>query len=312
MSFWKNKSKNFKKNIFYGIFVAIILALSIILSCNNLKIFNQKNIFDKTSVSDTTTQECVADMSVHFLNVGKADCAYIKCGDYNVLIDAADKEPTDTVVEYLKRQGVTKLDLVVASHPHRDHIGQMDKVINEFEIGSFIEPDIPRKILPTSVTYENMLKALIKKKVHAKIASPGEKIEFGNMKIEILGPISKNENLNDNSVILKITYGSVSFLFTGDAGKSEETDLINSEYDLSSTVLKVGHHGSNSSSTYKFLGKVNPEYAAISVGPDKSNLPKEKVLNRLEKFCSKIYRTDESGTIIFLTDGKKIDVKTEK
>ena len=312
MSFFKKQNKNFKKNIFYGIIAVMILALSLILSYSDIKNFNWKSIFDQTGVSDTTTQDYGSNMSVHFLNVGKADCAYIKCGDHNVLIDAADKESTNTVVEYLKRQGVAKLDLVVASHPHRDHIGQMDKVIKEFEIGSFIEPDIPKEILPTSVTYENMLRALIDKKVKAKIAVPGEKFEIGDMKIEIFGPIVKRESINNNSVVIKITYGSVSFLFAGDSGKPEETDLINSGYDLSSTVLKVGHHGSNSSSTYKFLGKVSPKYAVISVAPDKSNLPKEKVLERLKKFSDHIYRTDEDGTIIFLTDGKEISVKTEK
>jgi competence protein ComEC len=148
--------------------------------------------------------------------------------------------------------------------------------------------------------------------VKAKIAIPGEKFEIGDMKIEIFGPISENEIVNNNSVVVKITYNSVSFLFVGDAEKAEETDLINSGYDLNSTVLKVGHHGSKTSSTYKFLGKVSPKYAVISVGPDKSNLPKEKVLKRLEKFSDHIYRTDKNGTIIFLTDGKKIEVKTEK
>ncbi len=312
MNFSKNRSENFKKNIYYGIFVVLILALAVVLSYGDIKNLSWKDFFDKVGVSDNTTKNYDSDMSVHFLDVGKADCAYIECDDHSILIDAADKEPTDTVVEYLKRREVTKLDLVIASHPHRDHIGQMDKVIKEFEINRFIEPDIPKDIIPTSVTYENMLKALIKKNVNIKVASPGESFDIGDMKVEIFGPISKHENINNNSVITKITYGSVSFLFMGDAEKSEESDLINSEYNLNSTVLKIGHHGSNTSSTYKFLGKVNPDYAVISVGPDKSNLPKEKVLERIKKFCGNIYRTDESGTVIFLTDGKEIKVKTEK
>lgn len=310
MSFSKNQ--NFKRNIFYGIFALLILILSVVLSYGDIKNSGWKNIFDKAGISDITTKNYDVPMSVHFLNVGKADCAYIKCGDHNILIDAADKEPSDIVVEYLKRQGVKKLDLTVASHPHRDHIGQMDKVIQEFEIDKFIEPDVSEDIIPTSATYENTLKALLEKKVKVQKACPGESFNIGDMKIQIFGPINPHEILNNNSVVVKITYGSVSFLFVGDAEKSEELDLIDSAYNLKSTILKVGHHGSDTSSTYKFLGKVNPDYAVISVGPSKSNTPKESVLKRIKKFCNNIYRTDECGTIIFLTDGQEIKVETER
>ena len=132
------------------------------------------------------------------------------------------------------------------------------------------------------------------------------------MKSEILAPINYHNKLNSNSIVMKITYGEVSFLFTGDAEKPEEEDIINSGENLKSTVLKVGHHGSKTSSSYNFLSKVKPAYAVISVAPDKSNLPKEIILNRLNKFCDKIYRTDENGTVIMRTDGKKIKFETEK
>ncbi len=312
MNFLKNKSKNFKKDIFYGISALLILITSATLSFGNLKNFNWKNIFDRAGVSDTTTRNYGAEMSVHFLNVGKADCAYITCDGHNILIDAADKEPTDVVTEYLKRQQVKEIDLVVATHPHRDHIGQMDKIIKEFKIGRFIESKVSKNKVSNNITYENMQKALTERHVKVITVSPGENFEVGNMKVEIFGPIYPHEKENNNSIVLKVTYGLVKFLFMGDAEKAEEEELMKSDTDLKSTVLKVGHHGSNTSSTYKFLGKVNPQYAVISVGPDKSNLPKEKVINRLKKFCDNIYRTDENGTIIFLTNGKDIAVRTEK
>ncbi len=308
----KKFKNNFSKKFLYALLIACGFILSIILSYGNLENFSWNKIFDYTNLSDNTTKNHDYPMHVHFLNVGKADCAYIKCEDKNILIDAADKDFSDTVVEYLKRLNVKKFDLVAISHPHRDHIGQMDKVIETFKIDKFIEPKVPKNIMPTSVTYENMLTALNKHSVNLKTAKANEKFKIGNLKFEILGPISAGKSLNNNSLVLKITYKNISFLFTGDAEQPEESEIINAGFNLKSTVLKVAHHGSNTSSTYKFLGKVSPKYAVISVGPDRSNLPKEKTLKRLNKFCSNIYRTDMNGTVIFLTDGEKIEVKTEK
>ncbi len=305
------KNENAKK-IAGAIILLLMVLVSIFLSYGDVKNFNWHSIFDKSNISDITTKKYDAEMQVHFLDAGKADCAYIKCKDKHILIDAADVETTNSVVEYLKRQNVSKFDLIVVSHPHRDHIGQMDNVINEFEIDKFIMSEISDGIVPTSVTYEKMLKSLINHKVDVQNVTVGKIFLIGDTKIEIFGPINEYDNLNNNSIVLKITYGTVSFLFTGDAEKQEEFDIMNSGADLKSTVLKVAHHGSNTSSTQKFLGKILPEYAIISVGPDRSNLPKTSVLERLKKFGTKIYRTDLNGTIIFLTDGEKIDILKER
>lgn len=295
------------------------------------------------------------NLSVHFLSVGKADCAYIKCKDVNILIDAADKEPAGVVYEYLKRQKVEKLDMVFMSHPHRDHIGQMARVIRDFKVDKFVEAGTPKSIIPTTWTYEKMLKALIDKKVPVESVSAGKKFKIGDLKIYILGPVRVNkENLNDNSIVMKITYKNVSFLFTGDASRAEENDIIkhyglielrdnkiknnlslkykiyektrrfkNSEKNinkkqnpLKANVLKVGHHGSNSSSTDKFLKLVSPDYAVVSTASKKSmGLPsgwRWRAGERLQKHCVKIYKTYKSGNIIFLTDGKTVKVETEK
>lgn len=308
--------KYFKKSKFnYGILALLVLCFTFILNFESIKNFNWNSLIETTansSNSETKNESFDLGMSVHFLDVGKADCCYIECEDKRILIDAADKEPTNVVVEYLERQNVKKLDLVVVSHPHRDHIGQMSNVIDNFKIGKFIAAKVPDNITPTYATYEKMLRTLNKNKVKIEYVKSGKKFEIGNMKIEILGPINYHNNLNSNSIVMKITYGEVSFLFTGDAEKPEEEDIVNSGANLKSTVLKVGHHGSKTSSSYNFLSNVKPDYAVISVGPDRSNLPKEIILNRLNKFCNKIYRTDESGTIIIRTDGKKIKFETEK
>ncbi len=299
----------------YWYIIPVILCFAFIFNGNLLKDFSWNKLIESSDVgnnSEINQKNSENNMYLHFLNVGKADCCYIKYKDKNILIDAADKEPTNVVTEYLERQGVKKLDLVVVSHPHRDHIGQMKDVIEKFEIDKFIAAKVPQNITPTSVTYEKMLKALKKKGIKINYVKSGEKFNIGDIKIEILGPVNSHENLNSNSVVMKIKYNNVSFLFTGDAEKVEEEDIINSNADLKATVLKVGHHGSKTSSSYNFLSKVKPKYAVISVGPDKSNLPKEIILKRLDKFCDKIYRTDERGTIILSTDGNDIKMKSEK
>lgn len=298
---------------------------------------NDINKFSNDVNSNISSNTYDDDMSVHFLSVGKADCAYIHCKDVNILIDAADKDANNFVVEYLKRQNLEKLDMVVMSHPHRDHIGQMASVIKEFEVDKFIDVDLPKSIIPTTWTYEKMLKALIDKQIPVESVSAGKNFELGDLKIDILGPVRINrDNMNDNSIVMKVTYKDVSFLFTGDATKTEENDIIkhyglynskrkkmnklkneaNLQNVLKADVLKVGHHGSNSSSTERFLKLVKPEYAVVSTASRESmGLPpgwRWDALERLQECCDKVYKTYESGNVIFLTDGKDIKVETEK
>ena len=299
----KYKAKKLFKNLISG---AILIFLAVAFFLTNTKENYWKNISENLDIS---SQSVNCDMKVHFLNVGDADCAYIKCGDYKILIDAADKEPSDTVCEYLIKHNVKKLDLVIMSHPHRDHIGQMKSIIDNFDIDKFVQSDIPENILPTSVTYENMLKSLVDKKVNTKTLGAGDNFNLGDLKFKILGPVKSSENLNNCSLVVKIEYKDVSFLFTGDAEKAEEYSMLKSGRNLNATVLKVGHHGSTTSTTANFLKAVHPKYAVIS-SEDKQN--KNSVIKRLEESCERVYKTYENGNIIFITDGKNIDIKTEK
>ena len=305
-----------KKGLKYWISFLVMVLISGFMSYNNIENLNWRTVFKNIGISDYVPKEIDGnnkyEMSVHFLNVGKADCAYIKCGEYNMLIDAADREPTNVVVEYLKRQGVSKLDLVVVSHPHRDHIGQMAEVIREFKVDKFIQPQVPNEIIPVSTSYEKMLKALKEKNVKVESTKGRKNLNLGDMAIEFFGPISNDTNINNNSVVLKIKYSDISFLFTGDAEKLEENEILEKGYDLKSTVLQVGHHGSRTSSGENFLANVLPQYAVVSVAPDRNNLPKQDVINRISKYCKNIYRTDLNGTIVMLTDGKNLKVTTEK
>lgn len=273
------------------------------------KIFNDLDISNSSNFSD----DIFEGLEAHFINVGKADAIYLKSGEKNILVDSGDKEPHGVVVSYLKKQNVQKLDLVVATHPHRDHIGQMSDVIENFKIDTFIEPNIPSEVTPVTVTYEGMLKSLRNKNVNARLVRSGEHFEFDSVKIDVIGPVSPSDNINNNSIVLRITYKNVSFLLTGDAEKAEESEILKSGQNVKSDVLKVGHHGSNTSTSAKFLTAVAPKYAVISVLSDKPGSPAAAVVKRLEKFCGKnIYRTDQSGTIIIFTNGEEISVKTEK
>lgn len=251
-------------------------------------------------------------LEAHFLNVGKADCAYIRCGESRILIDSGDRDTSEKVVEYLKAQGVKRLNLVVATHPHRDHIGQMESVIREFEILKFATSDLPDNLVPTSAIYKKMLQALKSKNIHIDNVASGDAFNIGDMKVDILGPCKKYDSLNNNSVVVKMSYRSVSITLMGDAEKSSEADILKKGFNMKSDILKVGHHGSNTSSTLSFLKAVNPSYAVISSAPDKNHLPKDNIVKRIEKLGTKVYRTDIHGNIIFLSDGKDIEVKTEK
>lgn len=309
----RKKLKN--KNLFITTLILLLLFVSaIVFYSDNPSIPTLNNIYNFFNISNGTVNEDYESypLSVHILNVGKADAIYIKSNENNLLIDSGDTDTKEQVVQYLKNNNVKKLDLIIATHPHKDHIAGMPNVINTFSIDKFIMPDLSEDIVPTSKTYTSMLKSLNDNNVPVEKPIPGDTFDIGDLNIEILGPVNKYENLNDNSVVAKITYKNTSFLFTGDAEKDSEADLISSGTNLKSTVLKVGHHGSKTSSTQKFLSATSPKYAVISVGPDSNNLPKESTIERLKKNNIETYRTDKNGTVVFVSDGDNIDVFTEK
>ncbi len=310
-----NKTKNI---ILYLIAAVIIFSASISIFSDSSLMFWQ-DVFNYIS----PTKEVIAyseegrelteeKMSVHIIDVGKADSIYINSGDKNILVDAGDIDTSNKVLEYLKKRDVKKLDLVVVSHPHKDHIGGMRDIINEIQIERFMMPEVPDDIIPTGKTYESMLLALDKNNIKVDKPICGDSFKIGDMELNILSPSKQYDKLNNNSIVIKLKYGSKSFLLTGDAEKEAENDIIKSGYDLKSDVLKVGHHGSKTSSTQNFLNAVSPKYAAISVGENNKNLPRYSVVSRIEQSNITIFRTDINGDIVFVTDGNNIDVKVEK
>ena len=251
---------------------------------------------------DTIQTEDVL-LRVDFLNVGQADCALLSTIGHYMVIDGGNNGDADTILSYLEGQGVEKLDAVVGTHPHEDHIGSLDAIINHFDVDAVYMP----KIMHTSKTFEDVLDAVANKGLKIKSPSPGDTIDFNGLEIEVLGPQREYKDFNNNSIVLKVNAGETAFLFTGDAEETAEKDILQAGYDLQADVLKVGHHGSSTSSSQAFLQAVKPKYAVISVGVGNSyHHPEEEALQRLQSIGAEIYRTDLQGNIVCTTDGKNI------
>ena len=258
-------------------------------------------------------------LTCEFLDVDQADCELISLPDgKTALIDAGNRGDGEQIVEYLKQKGISKIDYLIATHPHADHIGGMSDVIDSFEIGEIFAPKVAEKDLPTSKTYEEFISSIRNKNVKTTTARAGITLFSGeDYKAECFSPSGTDyEDLNHYSAVVKITYGIHSFLFTGDAETINEKEMQKADYYLKSDVLKVGHHGSDSSSSKKFLKAVSPKYAVISCGKGNDyGHPHKEPLERLENLENppKIYRTDLDKTIIIKADGKTengIEIKT--
>lgn len=259
---------------------------------------------------DTSNVSVNKKLKVHFIDVGQADSILIQTPDgKSMLIDAGNNADGQAVVSYLKGQGVSKIDILVGTHPHEDHIGGMDNVINSFEIGQIYMP----KVSHTTKTYEDVLTAISRKGLKITSPTPGSTFSLGEVRFTILAPNSSTyEDMNDYSIVLKMEYGNTSFLFTGDAEQVSENEIIAKGYNLKADVLKVGHHGSSSSTSQAFLDKVSPKYAVIMVGSDNNyGHPHKETMDKLEAKGIPVYRTDENGTIVATSDGNNITFNTQ-
>ncbi|MDR7665504.1 lamin tail domain-containing protein [Methanosarcina sp. Z-7115] len=250
------------------------------------------------------------NLTVYFLDVGQGDSIVIEYKNKSMLIDAGEQDQGEVVSNYLRDQGISTLDYVVATHPHSDHIGGMVDILNNFKIEHFIDSGYPH----TSKTYENMLTTIDQKNIPFEVAKAGQTIDLDpSVDIQVLNPgTTYSDELNENSVVLKVTYGDTSFLLMGDAGLETEEIIIKAGYDVDADILKVGHHASRSSSGETFISAVSPEVSVIEVGAGNDyGHPHVEILERLEK-ASKVYRTDLDGTISVTTDGSTYAVTTQK
>lgn len=244
-----------------------------------------------------------SNLRVHFIDVGQADCNLIQLpGGKSMLIDAGNNDDGPDVVRYIMSQGIHKLDIVVGTHPHEDHIGGLDDVIKAFDVGDVYMP----KVQHNTKTFRNVLSAVKEKDLKVQTAKAGvELLKESGLEAVVLAPVKeKYEDLNNYSAIIRMVYGNTSFLFTGDAEKESEEEISG---NVQADVLKTGHHGSSTSTTKEFLQRVNPKYALISCGTDNSyGHPHKETPQKLEDAGVIVFRTDMDGTVIFESNGKTV------
>lgn len=259
---------------------------------------------DLTQSSKSPNDE---NLMISYMDVGQGDAAYIKVNGNDILIDAGPRSNSKELLEQLKAKNIDDFELVIATHPHEDHIGGMVDVFKEYNVKNFYSP----KVTHTTKTYENLVKAVKDEGLKINELKGGMVIDLGDgADFEVFTPQNSNyEELNDYSPIMKLNFGETSYLFTGDAEKLAENEALTKYKDsLDSDVIKFGHHGSSSSSSPAFIEAVSPEYGIISCEKgNKYGHPHRETLDIIKKYNIKTFRTDTDGEIILTSDGKKIE-----
>lgn len=245
---------------------------------------------------------------IEYVDVGQGDCAIIQCDGHYMMIDGGPSDASSTVYTILKNKGIKSIDYMIATHPDADHIGGLSGALNYASIGkcycSVASHD--------TKTFNSLVKYLGKQNLSITIPKAGEAFNLESAVVQIVGPIYSSSDTNNGSIVIKVTYGSNSFIFMGDAEEEEESSILSARKDLSSDVIKIGHHGSASSTSNELLKRVNPTYAVISVGKNSYGHPTASTLNKLIQSDITIYRTDLQGDIICTSDGKHIEFTTER
>lgn len=246
---------------------------------------------------------------VHFIDVGQGDAVLLVCEGEAMMIDGGSSYDSDLAYAYLKKLEITHLKYMVATHPDDDHIGGLSGALRYASVErAFCSVDTY-----DSIPFENYRKALEKQGVSIEIPDTDEHLTLGSAEVKVLAPLENLEEINNNSIVIRVTYGNNSFLFTGDAEFSEESSILGSGQEIKSDVLKVGHHGSEYSTSSTFIDAVKPSIAVISCEKDNDyGFPKQRVLDLLAKNEIALYRTDLHGDIIVSSDGESISVSVEK
>ncbi len=301
------KNGKINKKVIYLIII-LVIAVASAAGVNFDKIFGEfPTTFGSSEVSSDSS------FKIHFVDVGQGDCTLVESNGEYLLIDAGENGHETEVLNYLRSTGIEKLDYIIATHQHSDHIGGIPEVLEEYECDNIIMPRLTKAQTPTNSTYTAFLKAVQASEAKVISAKPGLSYALGGATFEILGPVTDDaEDINSMSAVTKITYGENSFLITGDAETEEELEIIDNGADLDCDVLRAGHHGSSTSSCKDFLNAVTPEICVISCGADNDyGHPHDKAVNRIKKHTEEIYRTDICGSIVMSSDGENIDISYE-
>ncbi len=291
-----------------GIILITVLAL-LLSACSS---FNEEP--DKSSTSLKISELLGAQyegsrLVVHFIDVGQGDCSLLECDGEAMMIDGGDNDASDIVYTYLKKNNIGHLKYIIATHPDSDHIGGLSGALNAVRS---VEQAFCSELEYDTKTFKNFKANLAKKNTILEVPTLGSTFSLGSASFQIIGPFNSGER-NENSIVVRVTFGETSFLFMGDADHDEENDLMKSKYEIESDVIKIGHHGSADSTSKKFLKKVNPSFATISSGKkNQYRHPHEETLALLKKEKINLFRTDMQGDVVFVSDGKEIKYATAR
>ena len=315
--------KNNNKIRFLFMVIGLFIVLYSVLFLNKDNIENnfnnnvQNNQINNVEVkNDNTNQiqdenlkkQVEGNLEIHMIDVGQADSFLYKQGNKVMLIDAGPKDAGPKVVEYLKSLNISKIDILIGTHPHEDHMGGMAEVVKNFDIGDVYIPNTENESITTKY-YLNFLNAIENKKLKITYPKVGDTIKLGDANVTFLSPSkTKYEDINNYSIATKVSFGNFAIVSTGDCEKDAEEEILQSGININAQIYKAGHHGSSSSSSEEFVKAINPKYALISVGKDNSyGHPHKKTIKLFNKMNISIKRTDELGTVIITTDGNDIN-----
>ena len=315
--------KHYKTGGLFNAIFVLLIAACLALTASSYGLLTSgfpswETVFGKSEDTSKSASANVTDgdlsSSVHFIDCGQGDCeAIVSCGTLTV-IDSGPAKNAQSTLEYIKSLGFSKIDNLVLTHAHEDHIGGARLLVENFQIGAIYmsKPKVGSE--PNTEVYRKLLKAISDKGLKITTAKAGMTFDSGNFKMQIVSPAKDYDELNDQSVVVHAVYNDVSFLFTGDAEKEPINAMLGGYYpSLKSTVLKVGHHGSKTSTTKKWLAAVQPQYAVISCEQGNSyGHPHGAVLKLLDDANAKVYRTDLSGSVVMKTDGKTVNISTRR
>ena len=291
-----------------ALFTVILIGLS---AAHFLGIFTFEDWKELFGESNPIHTEGTAE--VHFIDVGQGDCTFVISDGKTLLIDTGEKEYAQKICEYIGNQGIDKIDYMLLSHPHSDHMGGASEIIDNIDVENIILPKLPYDMNPTSKFYESFLLSVKNNGLKLTAALPGSIYEIGECKLEILSPVNEYSDLNNFSAAAVLTHGADSFLFTGDIEKKSEKDIIETGRLSQIDVLKAAHHGSSTSNSREFLEITDPDYAVIMCSQGNSyNHPNKDAVERIRKHTDRIYRTDLDGTIVFTSSEDGLKIKTEK
>lgn len=251
------------------------------------------------------------DFSASFVNVGTADACCIRCHGRNILVDTGTSMSYEKLSAYLRRNDFESFDTVIISHPDSDHIGGMSEIIEDFTVEEIYMTSLPDNLIPVTDAYTEFENSVKENKIKVTYPAVGSTVQIGDMSLKFLSPTKSYNSTNDNSLVFRLTYGENSILFTGDISADVEEDLLNSNTDLKSDVLKVAHHGSKTSSSAEFLKAVDPEISIVSVGTSDDGLPDYNTMARINNYSKSLYGTNTDKTIVITSDGKNLSVQTD-